>query len=48
VLGSAFQLFDMAKIVGYAISFIVLMLLIENLLVQPLERRANRWRRRPA
>ena len=48
VLGSAFQLFDMAKILSYAISFIVLMLLIENLLVQPLERRANRWRRRPA
>jgi NitT/TauT family transport system permease protein len=48
VLGSAFQLFDMAKILSYAISFIVLMLLVENFLVQPLERRANRWRRRPA
>lgn len=48
VLGSAFSLFDMTKILGYAISFIVLMLLIENLLVQPVERRANRWRRRPA
>jgi NitT/TauT family transport system permease protein len=48
VLGSAFQLFDMAKILSYAISFIVLMLLIESFLVQPLERRAIRWRRRPA
>jgi len=48
VLGSAFSLFDMAKILGYAISFIVLMLVIEGLLVQPLERRAIRWRRRPA
>jgi NitT/TauT family transport system permease protein len=48
VLGTAFQLFDMATILGYAISFIVLMLLIENFLVQPLERRATRWRRRPA
>jgi NitT/TauT family transport system permease protein len=48
VLGSAFSLFDMAKILSYAISFIVLMLLIESLLVQPLERRAIRWRRRPA
>ena len=48
VLGSAFQLFDMAKILSYAISFIVLMLLVENFLVQPLERRATRWRRRPA
>ena len=28
--------------------FIVLMLVIESLVVQPLERRANRWRRRLA
>ncbi len=48
VLGSAFSLFDMAKILSYSICFIVLMLLIESFLVQPLERRANRWRRRPA
>jgi NitT/TauT family transport system permease protein len=45
VLGSAFSLFDMAKILSYAICFIVLMLVIESLVVQPLERRANRWRR---
>jgi len=48
VLGSAFSLFDMATILSYAICFIMLMLVIESLLVQPLERRANRWRRRPA
>ena len=48
VLGTAFSLFDMAKILSYAISFIALMLVIESLLVQPLERRAIRWRRRPA
>jgi NitT/TauT family transport system permease protein len=48
VLGSAFSLFDIAKILSYAISFIVLMLVIESFLVQPLERRAIRWRRRPA
>ena len=48
VLGSAFSLFDIAQILSYAISFIVLMLVIESLLVQPLERRAIRWRRRPA
>jgi NitT/TauT family transport system permease protein len=48
VLGSAFSLFDMAKILSYAICFIVLMLLIEGLVVQPLEQRANRWRRRLA
>jgi NitT/TauT family transport system permease protein len=48
VLGSAFSLFDMAKILSYALSFIALMLVIESLLVQPLERRAIRWRGRPA
>jgi NitT/TauT family transport system permease protein len=48
VLGSAFSLFDLARILSYAICFIVVMLVIESLLVQPLERRANRWRRRPA
>ena len=48
VLGSAFSLFDMAQILSYAICFIVLMLVIEGYLVQPLERRANRWRIRPA
>jgi NitT/TauT family transport system permease protein len=48
VLGSAFSLFDIAKILSYAICFIVLMLVIESLVVQPLERRANRWRRRLA
>ncbi len=48
VLGSAFSLFDMTRILSYAISFIVLMLVIESFLVQPLERRAIRWRRRPA
>ena len=48
VLGSAFSLFDMARILSYAICFIALMLVIESFLVQPLERRAIRWRRRPA
>jgi NitT/TauT family transport system permease protein len=46
VLGSAFSLFDLTQILGYALTFIVLMLTVENLLVQPLERRAQRWRRR--
>jgi NitT/TauT family transport system permease protein len=48
ILGSAFSLFDMTRILSYAICFIMLMLVIESLLVQPLERHANRWRRRPA
>ncbi|WP_298254899.1 ABC transporter permease subunit [Bradyrhizobium sp.] len=46
VLGSAFSLFDLTKILSYALTFIAVMLTIENLLVQPLERRAQRWRRR--
>jgi NitT/TauT family transport system permease protein len=48
VLGSAFSLFDMARILSYAICFIIVMLFIESFLVQPLERRANHWRRNPA
>ncbi|MGA2795154.1 MAG: ABC transporter permease subunit [Roseiarcus sp.] len=48
VLGSAFSLFDMTRILGYAITFIALMLAVETLLVQPIERRSNRWRGRPA
>src|ERR1700730_13015117 len=46
VLGSAFSLFYMATILSYAICFIVLMLVIESFVVQPLERHANRWRHR--
>lgn len=43
-----FQLFDVAAILAYALAFVAVMLLIELLLVQPLERHASRWRRRPA
>ncbi len=48
VLGSAFSLFDMVTIFAYSIAFIAIMLVVENLLVQPLERNANRWRRKAA
>lgn len=48
VLGSSFSLFDMTRIMSYAISFVALMLAIETFVVQPLERRTNRWRRRAA
>ncbi|MFO1148359.1 MAG: ABC transporter permease [Alsobacter sp.] len=47
-LGTYFQLFDVRMLLAYALSFVILMLVIENLLVQPLERRATRWRLRPA
>ncbi|HMA14957.1 MAG TPA: ABC transporter permease subunit [Kiloniellaceae bacterium] len=39
-----FQLFDVAAILGYALAFVCVMLLIEFLVVQPLETHANRWR----
>jgi NitT/TauT family transport system permease protein len=43
-----FQLFDVAAILAYTLAFVAIMLFIELLLVQPLERHASRWRRRPA
>ena len=43
-----FQLFDVAAILAYTLAFVTIMLLIELLLVQPLERHAARWRQRPA
>jgi NitT/TauT family transport system permease protein len=47
-LGTYFQLFDVRMLLAYALAFVIVMLVIENLLVQPLERRSNRWRLRPA
>jgi NitT/TauT family transport system permease protein len=44
-LGVSFQLFDVAGILAYAVAFIAVVQLIEWSLLQPLERRANRWRR---
>jgi len=48
VLGSAFSLFDMLTIFTYSIAFLTIMLAVESLIVQPLERNANRWRRQAA
>ena len=47
-IGVAFQLFDVTRILAYALAFIAVILVIEILLVQPFERRASRWRVRPA
>ena len=47
-IGVAFQLFDVTRILAYALAFTVVMLAIEALLVQPLERHVSRWRVRPA
>ena len=47
-IGVAFQLFDVTRILAYALAFIAVMLAIETFLVQPLERHVVRWRPRPA
>ena len=40
-----FQLFDVASIFAYTLSFVAVVLAIELFALQPLERRVNRWRR---
>ncbi|HEX2885244.1 ABC transporter permease [Vineibacter terrae] len=40
-----FQLFDVAGILAYTIAFVAVIQLLELGVLQPLERRANRWRR---
>ena len=47
-IGTAFQLFDVKRILAYAIVFVLVMLAIETFLVQPIERHVARWRPRPA
>lgn len=40
-----FQLFDVAAILAYTFAFVAVVQVIELALLQPLERRVNRWRR---
>jgi len=40
----AFQLFDVTLILAYALAFVAVILVIETAVVQPIERRASRWR----
>jgi len=47
-IGVAFQLFDVTRILAYALAFVAVMLAGETLLVQPLERHVARWRPRTA
>jgi NitT/TauT family transport system permease protein len=47
-IGVAFQLFDVTRILAYALAFVAVMLAIETFLVQPVERHVARWRPRPA
>lgn len=39
-----FQLFDITMVMAYALAFIIVMLIIELVLIQPFERYVNRWR----
>ena len=39
-----FQLFDVATILAYTLTFVLVMLLVEYLLLQPLDNHVNRWR----
>jgi NitT/TauT family transport system permease protein len=47
-IGSAFQLFDVALLLAYALPFVGIMLAIETFLVQPFERHVSRWRPKTA
>jgi NitT/TauT family transport system permease protein len=47
-IGVAFQLFDVTRILAYAVAFVAVMLAIETFLVQPVERHVSRWRPKPA
>ena len=40
-----FQLFDIASILAYTLAFVLVIQVLEYGLLQPLERRMNRWRR---
>lgn len=42
-----FQLFNVTAILGYTLAFVAVMLAIEYLLVQPIERYSTRWRNKP-
>ena len=45
-IGTAFQLFDVARILAYALTFVAVIVAIEYVLVQPFEKRVSRWRPR--
>jgi NitT/TauT family transport system permease protein len=47
-IGVAFQLFDITRLLTYAIAFVAVMLAVETFLVQPIERHVSRWRPKAA
>jgi NitT/TauT family transport system permease protein len=46
-INEAFQLFDVALLLAYALPFTAAILIVEALAVQPFERHVSRWRPRP-
>lgn len=40
-----FQFFDVASILAYTVAFVIVIQILEWLVLRPIERRANRWRR---
>lgn len=40
-----FQLFDIAGVLAYALSFVAVMLVIDRMIIRPWDRHATRWRR---
>jgi NitT/TauT family transport system permease protein len=47
-IGTAFQLFDVALLLAYALPFVGIMLAIETFIVQPFEQHVSRWRPKAA
>jgi ABC-type nitrate/sulfonate/bicarbonate transport system permease component len=43
-LGTFFQFFDISGILAYTLAFALVVLLVEGLLIRPLEKRLTRWR----
>lgn len=41
-----FQMYDVSRVLAYSGSFVIVMLAIEYLLIQPIEARSTRWRQR--
>jgi NitT/TauT family transport system permease protein len=42
---TAFQLFDLTAVIGWSLAFVVVVLVIENAVMEPVERHVSRWRR---
>jgi NitT/TauT family transport system permease protein len=40
-----FQLFDVASLLAYTVAFVAVIQLIEVLILKPLDKKAQRWRR---